>query len=124
MIIGPTWRLVWRHAWRRPLQSIFLIVGVAIGVAMIVAIDLANGSADRAFQLGTETVTGRATHQVTGGPGGLDEAVYTALRTQAGYRAGAPVVESYVVAPALDSQPVRLLGVDPFAEHYEICALA
>lgn len=116
MIIGPTWRLVWRHAWRRPLQSIFLIVGVAIGVAMIVAIDLANGSADRAFQLGTETVTGRATHQVTGGPGGLDEAVYTALRTQAGYRAGAPVVESYVVAPALDSQPVRLLGVDPFAE--------
>jgi putative ABC transport system permease protein len=116
MSSGPTWRLAWRHAWRRPLQSIFLIVGVAIGVAMIVAIDLANGSADRAFQLGTETVTGKATHQVTGGPGGLNEAVYTALRTQAGYRASAPVVEGYVVAAALDSQPVRLLGVDPFAE--------
>jgi putative ABC transport system permease protein len=116
MSLGPTWRLAWRHAWRRPLQSLFLIAGVAIGVAMIVAIDLANGSADRAFQLGTETVTGKATHQITGGPGGLDEAVYTALRTQAAYRLSAPVVESYVVAEELDTQPMRLLGVDPFAE--------
>jgi putative ABC transport system permease protein len=113
---GPIWRLAWRHAWRRPLQSIFLIIGVAIGVAMIVAIDLANGAADRAFQLGTETVTGKATHQITGGPSGLDESVYTALRTEAGYRESAPVVESYVVAEALDTQPMRLLGVDAFAE--------
>jgi putative ABC transport system permease protein len=95
---------------------LFLVVGVAIGVAMIVAIDLANGAADRAFQLGTETVTGKATHQITGGPGGLDESVYTALRTQAVYRESAPVVESYVVAQELDTQPMRLLGVDPFAE--------
>jgi putative ABC transport system permease protein len=70
-------RLAWRHALRRPLQSLFFVVGVAIGVAMIVAIDLANGSAERAFALGTETVTGRATHQIVGGPSGLDEAVYT-----------------------------------------------
>ena len=116
MSLGPTLRLAWRHAWRRPLQSLFLIVGVAIGVAMIVAIDLANGSADRAFQLGTETVTGKATHQITGGPSGLDESVYTTLRTQAAYRQSAPVVESYVVAKELDTQPMRLLGVDPFAE--------
>lgn len=109
-------RLAWRHAWRRPLQSLFLIVGVAIGVAMIVAIDLANGSAQRAFELGTETVTGRATHQVVGGPSGLDVEVYTALRRDLGYRLSAPVVEDYVVAPALDGQPLRLLGVDPFSE--------
>ncbi len=113
---APFWRLAWRHAWRRPLQSLFLVAGVAIGVAMIVAIDLANGSADRAFQLGTETVTGKATHQITAGPGGVDESVYAALRTQLGYRNSAPVVESYVVAEELDAQPVRLLGVDPFAE--------
>ncbi|HRW46122.1 MAG TPA: FtsX-like permease family protein [Caldilinea sp.] len=112
----PIYRLAWRHALRRPLQSLFLIVGVAIGVAMIVAIDLANGSAERAFQLGTETVTGKATHQATGGPAGLDEALYARLRTEAGYRLSAPVVESYVVAEELDAQPMRLLGVDPFAE--------
>jgi len=112
----PIYRQAWRHAWRRPLQSFFLVVGVAIGVAMIVAIDLANGSADRAFQLGTETVTGKATHQITGGPGGLDEALYARVRADAAYRVSAPVVESYVVADALDGQPMRLLGVDPFAE--------
>ncbi|HAJ36969.1 MAG TPA: ABC transporter substrate-binding protein, partial [Chloroflexi bacterium] len=47
---------------------------------------------------------------------GLDERVYARLRTEAAYRLSAPVVESYVVADALDGQPMRLLGVDPFAE--------
>lgn len=109
-------RLSWRHTRRRPLQSLFFIVGVAIGVAMIVAIDLANGSAARAFQLGTESVAGRATHQIVGGPSGLDESVYVALRREAGVRTSAPVVESYVTAEELDAQPMRLLGVDPFSE--------
>jgi len=109
-------RLAWRHALRRPLQSLFFVVGVAIGVAMIVAIDLANNSAERAFALGTETVTGRATHQIVGGPSGLDESVYSQLRRELGYRQSAPVVEDYVTAIELDEQPMRLLGIDPFAE--------
>ncbi|MEZ4860432.1 MAG: FtsX-like permease family protein [Caldilineaceae bacterium] len=109
-------RLAWRHARRRPLQSLFFVLGVAIGVAMIVAIDLANGAAARAFTLGTETVTGRATHQILGGPNGLDERIYTRLRRELGFRQSAPVVESYVIARELDTQPMRLLGVDPFAE--------
>ncbi len=112
----PLLRLAWRHSWRRPLQSIFLVVGVAIGVAMIVAIDLANGSANRAFALGTEQITGRATHQVVGGPDGVDAAVYARLRRELAFRLSAPVVESYVSVPQLDAQPMRLLGIDPFAE--------
>ena len=114
--LGVIHRLAWRHAWRRPLQSFFLVAGVAIGVAMIVAIDLANSSAQAAFDLGTDTITGRATHQIVGGPNGLDEAVYTTLRRDVGYRLSAPVVESYVVVAELDGQPMRLLGVDPFAD--------
>ena len=109
-------RLAWRHSWRRPLQSIFLVVGVAIGVAMIVAIDLANGSANRAFALGTEQIIGRATHQVVGGPDGVSSAFYARLRRELGFRLSAPVVESYVSVPQLDAQPMRLLGIDPFAE--------
>ena len=111
-----TLRLAWRHAARRPLQSLFFVVGVAIGVAMIVAIDLANGSAERAFQLSAETVTGRATHQILGGPTGLDQGVYVQLRRDLGYRLSAPVVEEYVVVDELDRQPMRLLGIDPFAD--------
>lgn len=114
--LRPLFRLAWRNGWRRPLQSAFLVIGVAIGVAMIVAIDLANGSAGRAFALGTETITGKATHQIVGGPSSLDERVYVELRRTLGYRLSAPVVEEYVSVPSLDNQPMRLLGVDPFAE--------
>ena len=116
MIARPLYRLAWRHAWRRPLQSLFLVVGVAIGVAMVVAIDLANGSAERAFRLGAETVTGKTTHQIVGGPSGLDEALFARVRREAHYRLSAPIVEGYVVAEELDAQPMRLLGVDPFSE--------
>ncbi len=112
----PVLKQAWRNAWRRPLQSLFFVLGVAIGVAMIVAIDLANGSAQRAFELGTETVAGRATHQISGGPGGLDQALYRQVRIDAGQRLSAPVVEEYVTALDLDGQPMRLLGVDPFVE--------
>ena len=108
--------LAWRHAWRRPTQSIFFIIGVGLGVAMIVAIDLATNAANRAFAISTEAVAGKTTHQILGGPSGLDERIYVALRQQLGYRLSAPVVEGYVTAEELDMQPMRLLGVDSFAE--------
>ena len=108
--------LAWRHAWRRPAQSIFFIIGVGVGVAMIVAIDLATGAANRAFTISTEAVVGKTTHQIVGGPSGLDERIYLALRQQLGYRLSAPIVEGYVTAEELDMQPMRLLGVDSFAE--------
>jgi putative ABC transport system permease protein len=105
-----------RYLLRRPLQSILCILGVALGVAMVIAIDLANGSAARAFELSTETVAGRATHQIVGSGAGLDEAVYRRLKVELGVREAAPVVESYAIAVELDQQPVRVLGVDAFAE--------
>ena len=108
--------LAWRHAWRRPTQSIFFIIGVGLGVAMIVAIDLANSAANRAFAISTEAVAGKTTHRIVGGPSGLDESIYVTLRQQLGYRLSAPIVEGYVVAEELDMQPMRLLGVDSFAE--------
>jgi putative ABC transport system permease protein len=105
-----------RYLLRRPLQSILCILGVALGVAMVIAIDLANGSAARAFELSTETVAGRATHQIVGSGAGLDEAVYRRLKVELGVREAAPVVESYAIAVELDQQPLRILGVDAFAE--------
>ncbi len=108
--------LACRHAWRRPAQSIFFIIGVGVGVAMIVAIDLATGAANRAFTISTEAVAGKTTHQIVGGPSGVDESIYVTLRQQLGYRLSAPIVEGYVTAEELDMQPMRLLGVDSFAE--------
>ena len=112
----PLYRLAWRRLRRRPLQYVLFVLGVAIGVAMMVAIDLANGSARRAFALSTDAVTGKATHRVAGGPTGLDEDVYRRIRVEAVFSPAAPVVEGYVGAPALGGQPFRLIGIDPFAE--------
>jgi putative ABC transport system permease protein len=105
-----------RYLLRHPWQIGLCILGVALGVAVVVAIDLANTSAGRAFALSTESVAGRATHQIRGGPAGLDEALYRELRTDLALRDVAPVVEGYVVAPQLGARTFQLLGVDPLAE--------
>lgn len=101
---------------RRPLHTGLMVVGVALGVAVVVAIDLANTSSRRGFERSAEAITGRATHQVLGGPSGLPQDVLRRIRVEAGVRASAPVVEGYAVALDLDRQPLRLLGLDPLSD--------
>jgi putative ABC transport system permease protein len=108
-------RLGLRYISRRLFQSVMFIIGVALGVAVVIAIDIANGSASRAFALSTESITGRATHQIVGGPGGMPSDLYTDIRLDLGIRMSAPVISEFVRATSSD-QPLRLLGVDPFAE--------
>ena len=93
-----------------------MIIGVALGVAVVVSIDIANASAGRAFHLSTETLTGKATHQISAGSLGLDEQVYVRLRRSGLVQAAAPVMSAYVSSPQLGGQPLQLLGVDPLAE--------
>ena len=113
----PLWRTSIRRALRRPFQYILFVLGIAIGVAMMVSVDLANRSATRAFELSTDAITGRTTHQIVPNGGTpLDEEIYIDLRRRLGYRVAAPVVEGFVSAPDLGDQPFRLLGVDPIAE--------
>jgi putative ABC transport system permease protein len=93
-----------------------MVLGIALGVAVVVAVDLANVSASRAFDLSVDSVAGRATHHVVGGPQGLDELLYARLRQAGVVDAAAPIVTAYATSPDLDGRPVQLLGVDPFAE--------
>ena len=109
-------RLVRRSLAQRFLQSTLLLVGVALGVAMVIAIDLANSAASQAFSLSARSVRGRASHSITGGPGGLPTALYTQLRREAGLRKAAPVISEQVRVDGLGERSLRLLGVDPFAE--------
>jgi putative ABC transport system permease protein len=130
------WLASLRQMLRRPGQMALAVVGVALGVAVVVAVDLASDSAGRAFELSTEAVTGRATHQIVGGPEGLPDSLFPRLVRDAGAVA-APVVEDYVTlperparpasagmpgtpgSPAMPARPARLLhllGVDPFSE--------
>lgn len=108
-----------RYLLRHPWQFGLAVLGVALGVAVVVSINLANTSASRAFSLSSEAVTGRATHQVVGGPEGLPDEVFRRLVLEAGIERAAPVVEDYVTVPPKPGQPFRtlhLLGVDPFSE--------
>jgi putative ABC transport system permease protein len=105
-----------RHLLRHPWQVGLAILGVALGVAVVVSIDLTNSSAQRAFALSTETIAGRATHQIVGGPNGLDEAVYRKLRVDMGVRQSAPLVDGYAAAPDHPGLTLHILGIDPLAD--------
>jgi putative ABC transport system permease protein len=113
---GPLARVGRRYLGHHRWQAALMILGIALGVAVMVAIDLANSAASRAFDLSTDAVAGRATHQIVSGPDGLPEEVYTRLRVEAGIREAAPIITYYVTSPQVGSQPLQLLGVDPFAE--------
>ncbi len=77
------WRAGLRYLLRHPLQLLFAVIGVALGVGVVVAIDLANSSANKAFSLSAEAVSGRTSHQLIGGPAGLSEEVYRRIRLRA-----------------------------------------
>ena len=102
-----------RHMQRHPWQTWLSITGIAIGVAVIVAVELANQSASQAFLLSAQSITGKATHQVTGGRNGIPEDLYTTLRNKHGVRQSAPVVQGVISS---GNESLQLIGVDPFAE--------
>ena len=106
-----------RYLLRHPAQLALALVGLALGVGTIVAVDIATSSARRAFELSLAAVNGPATHQITGGPEGIDEALYARLRTQAPLAAEpalvlAPMVTGYV---SVAGRVLQLIGIDPFA---------
>jgi putative ABC transport system permease protein len=106
-----------RHLLRHPAQLALALVGLALGVGTIVAVDIATASARRAFELSLAAVNGPATHQITGGPQGIDEALYARLRTHpltAGQAAVplSPVVQGYVT---VGGRVMQLIGIEPFA---------
>ena len=111
------WAASLRHLLRHPAQLALALVGLSLGVATIIAVDIATASSRRAFELSMEAVNGAATHEIVGGPQGIDERLYVELRTQElvpgqPQPALAPVVEGYVT---IDDREMQLVGVDPLA---------
>jgi putative ABC transport system permease protein len=106
-----------RHLLRHPAQLALALVGLALGVGTIVAVDIATASAQRAFELSLQAVNGAATHQLTGGPGGIDERLYVQLRRQRPPGGGAaprfaPLASGYAT---LADRTLELIGIDPLA---------
>ena len=103
---------------RHPWQYALAVAGVALGVAVVLGVDLAGASARRAFDVSTEMVMGRATHQVLPRSGRLEEGLYpelrAAMRRHGEPAAAAPAVEGALTLPG--GRRVVLLGLDPFVE--------
>jgi len=110
-------RLAVRQLRAHPWPLGLAILGIALGVAVAVSIDLANGSALRAFGLATDAVSGRATHQILGGPSGLPDELYRRLKLDLGVRRAAPIVEGDVSVWGERSRTFHLLGIDPFTDN-------
>ncbi len=111
------WAASLRHFVRQPAQLALALVALAGGVATIVAVNIATASSRRALELSMQAVNGPATQVITGGPQGLDEALYVRLFTRAPLSGGpqpvyAPVVEGYV---SVRGRVMQLAGLDPFA---------
>src|ERR1700677_4642305 len=111
------WAARRRHFLRHPSQLALALVPLAAGVATIVAVNIATASSRRAFELSMRAVNGPATQVITGGPQGLDEALYVRLFTRAPSSRGpqpeyAPVVAGYIT---VRNSVMQLIGVDPFA---------
>ena len=109
------WQSSLRFLLQHPWHFLLSILGVALGVAMVISIDLSNSSAQRAFSLSAEALTGKATHQIQGSGDFLSDQVYRDLRLTAGYRNSAPIIDGYGRVQGLD-RTFQILGVDPIAE--------
>jgi putative ABC transport system permease protein len=108
------WAASIRHLLRHPAQLVLALVGLSVGVGTIIAVDIATASSGRAFQLSSQAVNGAATHEIAGGPHGIDERLYVDLRTGGEVRAAlAPVVEGYVT---IGERTMQLIGIDPLAD--------
>jgi putative ABC transport system permease protein len=112
-MIPVTYRASFAYLLRHPWQLALALLGIGVGVAVIVAVDLANASARKAFLLSMDSITGEATHQIVGGPRGVHEDIYAALRVEHGIRSVAPVIAGTVI---VDDTSLSLLGIDLFAE--------
>lgn len=107
------WAASVRHLLRHPAQLGLALLGLALGVATIIAVDIATASSGRAFELSMEAVNGAATHEIHGGPGGIDEQLYVRLKTSAIDASLAPVVEGYV---DVGDETMQLIGIDPIVD--------
>ena len=111
------WKAGLRNVLRHPWLTVLAVIGVSLGVAVVTAVDLANEAAQRAFRIAAETVAGRATHQVVGGPAGLPDSLYRRIRVDRGFRASAPVVTGHLQLSAKGGATTfQVIGIDPFAE--------
>ena len=78
----------------------------------IVAIQIANHSANRAFEASVDVVAGKAQLEVTAPAGNLRDELFPTIARQPGVAAATPVVRGFVTLPDFPGEYLDLLGID------------
>jgi putative ABC transport system permease protein len=107
--------LLWRASLRfyllHPWQLLLAVLGVTLGVGVFVGVDLANGSALRAFSLTSDFIQGSTTHRILPVGDALPEDLYRTLVVDLGVEA-TPIVEAQVSIEGTGTG-FTLLGIEP-----------
>ncbi len=80
-----------RHLVRQGWQTILLIIGILLGVAVVIAIDYANESSKKAISLSTQSITGKATHQILASGSGIPEEYFADMVRNGVFNEASPV---------------------------------
>src|SRR3569623_2806241 len=105
----------WRYHRRHLAHGWRMRIGVALGVAVVVAGDVASSAVERSLRGSRDALTGSATREILGGPGGIDEREYVRLRL-AGWRALAPRIQGKARLPAQGDASDSVLGLELLTE--------
>jgi putative ABC transport system permease protein len=103
---------VLRDLARHPLLATLNILTVALGVALYLAIQIANHSANRAFEASVDVVAGKAQLEVRAPAGNLRDDLFPVVRSQPGIAAATPLVRGIVALPDFPGEYLDLLGID------------
>ncbi|MBA2743184.1 MAG: FtsX-like permease family protein [Chthoniobacterales bacterium] len=105
---------VLRYIAQHRLLAALNVVSVALGVAVYLAIQIANHSANRAFEASIDIVAGKADLQITAAGADLPETIYPAVAHAEGVAAATPLVRGFVTLPDFPGEYLQLLGLDIF----------
>ncbi|HEY1583595.1 MAG TPA: FtsX-like permease family protein, partial [Chthoniobacterales bacterium] len=105
---------VLRYLARHPLLAALNVLTVALGVALYLAIQIANHSANRAFEASVDLVAGKAQLEVRAPDGDLPDALLPTVARQEGVTAATPLVRGFVSLPQFPGEYLDLLGIDIF----------
>lgn len=104
------WQAV-RDLRQHPLLAVLNVLSIALGITVYLAIQIANGSASRAFAASIDLVAGKAHLEVRGS---VDETLWPKLAVHPEITAITGIVENTVTLPDFPGEYLRLFGVDSF----------
>jgi len=110
------WLASFRFYLKHPWLLILTLLGLASGVGIVIAIDIAVSAAQVQVDKISSTLMGQATHQIVGGPAGVEQSVFVDLKLKHAFHQASPEISGYVYTNPDNPITLNLLGIESFSE--------